>query len=90
MKVMRVDFYGKDRSQFLLVSKDKQFPAICVVSNLKMDDINSAVLFDIDWLNKGMYTNGMRKKLLARTMRKLITKALKDQIRKLHTKDTNV
>ena len=80
---MRLNFCGDSRTEFLLTSKDKQSPAICVVSNLKMDDIKSVICVDVDWINKGKYTNGMRKKLLARTMRKLITNALRDQIRQL-------
>lgn len=84
MKTMRFELLGT-KDEFLLVSKDKFYPALCKISNLRFHETKSVLQLNIDWINKGSYTNGQRKKLVARTIAKFLRNIIMREKYKLDT-----
>lgn len=92
MKTMRISIYDENvKDGFLLISRDKTQPAICKISGLKFHDTEPLLQMSIDWINKGSYTNGQRKKLVTRTLVRALRRMVRYETRRrLHTKEQNV
>jgi hypothetical protein len=48
----------------------------CTISNLRLHDTEPMLSTEVVWHDKGTYTNGQRKKLLARTVVNLLRSAI--------------
>lgn len=69
MERMRIEAIENDR--FILISRGS-YPAVCRIDNLQFSELHPVLLMGIDWICKGGYTNGQRKKMVARTMKYLL------------------
>lgn len=76
MEKLRVVDFGDN--WFILESK-KEPKCRCKVSNMRFHDTKSAVNMEVEWISKGNYTNGQRKKMLARTTVWLLRSAVEHQ-----------
>lgn len=72
-----------DPNGFVLNSRGA-YPAICIITGLHFHDTDPVCSLDIDWVCKGRYTNGQRKKLVARTIRSLLQAIVADERKKSH------
>jgi hypothetical protein len=92
MKTMHISMVGeKSGDGFWLVSKDKIQPAICKITDLRFHDTDPLLHMVIDWVNVGSYTNGQRKKLVARTLVRTLRRAARhERNKRKHTKEHNV
>ena len=92
MKTMHISMFGeKSGDGFWLVSKDKHQPAICKITDLRFHDTKPLLHMVIDWVNVGSYTNGQRKKLVARTLVRALRRMVRYETQKRkHTKEQNV
>ena len=92
MKTMRVSMVSeKSDDGFWLVSKDKHYPAICKITKLRFHNTDPFLHMAIDWINVGSYTNKQRKKLVTRTLVRLLRRAVRYETQKRkHTKEQDV
>jgi len=92
MKTMRISMFGeKSEDGLMLVSKDRRQPAICKITDLRFHDTEPLLHMAIDWINKGSYTNGQRKKLVTRTLVRALRRMVRyERNKRQHTKEQNV
>lgn len=64
------------------LSSRGQYPAIAVITDTKFHETEPLVSVCIDWVSKGSYTNGQRKKMVARTMVSLLRSIVASERRK--------
>lgn len=74
-KLRVVDF--KD-DWFILESKTDP-KCRCKVSDIRLHDTKPTMNMEVEWISKGSYTNGQRKKMLARTVIGLLRSAVEHQ-----------
>lgn len=87
MQTMRISIEGSD---YILTSRG-QTPVKCVIANLKIDEHDPVLRFNVDWISKGKYSNYQCKKMVARTMVRLLKAAaakMKESLK--HGKDSHV
>jgi hypothetical protein len=77
MQKMKVTGVNPDGSFNLEAIKDATCK--CTISNLRFHTSDPVMNLEVVWHNKGKYTNGQRKKLLARTVVSLLRSAVEHQ-----------
>jgi len=76
MKTMRVTI--DNNGNFVFVSKDTIKPVMCVVKDFELPENDQHLKFNVEWITKGKYTNGQCKKLLKRTIMKILRLAVEN------------
>lgn len=78
MRTMKIESVH-DSKQFMFISKDKNNPAICVVDNINFHDTESFINCKFDIVNKGRYSKGKLKKMVARTIVSILRRIISEQ-----------
>lgn len=76
MEKLRVADFKND--WFILESK-KEPRCRCKISDMRLHAIKPTMNMEVEWIDKGNYTNGQRKKMLARTVVGLLRTAVEHQ-----------
>ena len=83
MRISDIDIGDDSGSGFIMTSRGR-YPAICNISNIHFLDDEPVVQAKLDWIAKGKYTNGQRKKMVARTLSHILRTIVASE-RKQHT-----
>lgn len=76
MEKLRVVGFKDD---WLILESKKEPKCQCKVSNIRLHDTLPTMHMEVEWISKGKYTNGQRKKMLARTVVGLLRSAVEHQ-----------
>jgi hypothetical protein len=90
MHKMKITLEGEDYVHYILTSRGKD-PAKCVIGNLRIHEDEPVLQFNLDWINKGKYSNYQRKKMVARTLVRLLKATAAHKMKSLkHREDSHV
>lgn len=73
----KLKLLGVDEGKFMFSSNGTK-PSICYIWDMHFPDVGNVMNLQIDWVVKGHYSNGQRKKMVKRTITSLLRKIVTD------------